>query len=401
MKKIFSLTILICSFLFVYATPDSWIQKSSMPSSPRAGAVAFAIDGFGYAGTGLDSTGHLLNDFWKYDATNDSWSQVASFPGTPRKNAVAFVTDSFAYVGTGIDSIGLTKDFYRYDAVANSWLRIEDLDSASAVYPRRDATAFTIDNLGYVVGGYDGTTKYSNETWQYNASADTVWNERTSFRLDGRRWATSFSTGGFGFVGMGFNYSQEYFGDLWKYNPTTNAWAQVADYPGNDRSDAVAFVINGYAFAGTGFDNAFCGDFYKYDYTANSWSAISAYGGFPTSAASAFSLDGKGYVFGGIDTLGFKNELWEYTPENIVGIESLSTEVVRLYPNPAYSLIRIYNCKADYVFNLYDATGKKVIAQTLSNERSDINVAIFPRGIYYFSISIPGKKSVTGKVILE
>ena len=401
MKKIFLLSVLLCSFLLLTATPDTWTQKSSMPSSPRAGAVAFAIDGFGYAGTGLDSSGHLLNDFWKYDATNDAWSQVATFPGTPRKNAVAFVTDSFAYVGTGVDSTGLTKDFYRFDATANSWLQIEDLDSAGAVNPRRDAASFVLDNKGYVVGGYDGTTKYSNANWQYDDLADTVWKRFKSFPLDGRRWATSFEAGGFGFVGMGFNYSQEYFGDLWKYDSNTNAWTQVADFPGNDRSDAPAFVINGYAFAGAGFDNAFCGDFYKYDYTANSWSAISPYGGNPTSAACAFSLNGNGYVFGGIDTLGFKNELWEYTPENIVGIEAPSAQMVKVYPNPAFSVIRINKSKAGYLFNLYDISGKKVIGQMLSNERSEMNVAQFPRGIYYFSISIPGSKSVTGKVILE
>lgn len=402
MKKIFILSHLFGSLQFFASAQNNWIQKSSMPAAPRAGAIAFALDGFGYAGTGLDSLGHLLNDFWKYDAANDSWSQAASFPGTPRKNAVAFVTDSFAYVGTGIDSIGLTKDFYRYDGVANSWIQIEDIDSSNTVYPRRDAAAFSVGEKGYVVGGYDGTTFYSKENWEYDNARDTVWRRKTSFPQSGRRWATAFAAGGFGFVGMGYNYSQEYFGDFWKYDTITTAWTQVADFPGNIRSDAPAFVINGYAFAGAGFDGSLRSDFYRYDHVANAWTAIAPYGGLPTSSASAFTLNGKGYVVCGLDTLGYKNEPWEYTPDNLVGIQTLFAGLTGIYPNPASSRITVTNkSNNDINVRLFDIRGRLVFDKMLSDERSDINVAGFPRGIYYFSISIPGNPAATGKLILE
>jgi len=402
MKKILIFPVLLYAFNFSIVAQDTWVQKTSLPSNPRAGAVAFALAGFGYAGTGLDSLGHLLNDFWKYDAANDSWSQAATFPGTPRKNAVAFVTDTFAYVGTGIDSIGLTKDFYRFDAATNSWVRIEDLDSANAAYPRRDAAAFSVNNKGYVVGGYDGTTFYSKENWEYDASRDTVWKKKTIFPLAGRRWATSFAIDGFGFVGMGYNYSQEYFSDFWKFDAASNTWAQIADFPGNIRSDAPAFVIGGYAYAGAGFDGSLRGDFYKYNYAANSWVSIAPYGGLPTSSASAFTLNGKGYVFGGLDTLGYKSELWEYTPDTTVGIDNLWADRTGIYPNPASSKIWVtIQSNDDIKVRLYDTTGKLVLEQMLSNERKDINVARLPRGIYYYSISIKGKNSATGKLILE
>jgi len=402
MKKNFILSSILCSLQFLTSAQNTWVQKSSLPSAPRAGAVAFALDGFGYAGTGLDSLGHLLNDFWKYDASNDSWSQAASFPGTPRKNAVAFATDSFAYVGTGVDSIGLTKDFYRYDGAANAWTQIEDIDSANLIYPRRDAAAFSIGDRGYVVGGYDGTTFYSKENWEYDVTRDTVWKRRALFPQAGRRWATSFSAGGYGFVGMGFNYSQEYFSDFWKYDTTSNVWTQVADFPGSDRSDAPAFVINGYAFAGAGFDNSLRGDFYRYDHVGNTWTAIAPYGGLPTSAASAFSLNGKGYVVCGLDTFGYKNELWEYTPDNLVTIQEFPASLTGIYPNPASSWITVTNkSKNDINVKLFDARGRLVIDKMLSGERSDINVAGYPRGIYYFSISKSGSTVSTGKLMFD
>ncbi|CAN5505922.1 hypothetical protein BH11BAC1_BH11BAC1_20210 [soil metagenome] len=401
--------------LFVFSVAsisaaDSWLQKSSLPAQPRVGAIAFSIDGFGYVGTGLDTAGNLLNDFWKYDPVNDSWAQAASFPGTGRKNAVAFVTDSFAFAGTGYDNNGLTNDFFKYDPQNNSWLQIEDLDSAGAVYPRRDAAAFSIGNRGYVVGGYDGTSFYSKDCWQYDGSRDTVWNEQAFFPLAGRRWAASFSVNGHGFVGMGYNYSQEYFHDFWKYDESTNTWTQMADYAGNKRGYAVSFVINGFAFVGTGFDGALRSDFYIYDELFNQWAPIAEFGGQPTSSATGFSVNGKGYIFGGVDTLGFKNELWEYTPDNTLGIEMSAGNnelEVFLTPNPAFHSFNIENLKFDaekiYVLKLYSSTGSLMLSEFLSSVEKTIVVEHFPAGMYYFSVTSKtgDNQVVTGKVILQ
>jgi N-acetylneuraminic acid mutarotase len=405
MKKNLVVLLLLHAYAFVYGNPDTWQQKTSMPAAPRSGAVAFALNGYGYAGTGQDSTGNLLNDLWKYDPGNDSWSQAAAFTGSARKNAVAFVTDTFAYVGTGFDSAGLTKDFFRYDAVNNSWQQVADLDSAGAVYPRRDAAAFSMNNKGYVVGGYDGTTYYSKDAWEFNAQLDTVWNEKALFPLPGRRWATAFSVGGYGFIGLGYNYSQEYFHDFWKFDISTNAWTQVADYTGNKRGYAASFVINGYAFAGTGYDNSFTDDFYRYDYVANTWTPIASFGGLPSSAAAGFAVNGKGYVVGGIDSAGFKNELWEYTPEDIVGIEKHDNEgtVVKVFPNPASDWLSILNTGRIGELKLFDASGKMVLVQSLSPAQKTVFIKNLHRGMYYYSLSMEagGKNAVTGKVVFQ
>lgn len=402
--------LLVILSLFSFANPDTWVQKTSLPAQPRAAAVGFALNGYGYVGTGLDSLGTLLDDFWKYDPANDSWSQVASFIGTARKNAVAFVTDTFAYVGTGTDNSGLSNDFFRYNGQNNSWVQIEDLDSAGSVYPRRDATAFTIGNLGYVVGGYDGTSFYSNETWEYDGNRDTVWQEKTAFPLSGRRWATAFSAGGYGFVGMGYNYSQEYFRDFWKYDMSSNTWTQMADYEGNKRAYGVSFVINGFAFVGTGFDGALKDDFYMYDLANNQWSAVASFGGQPTSAAAGFSVNGKGYLFGGIDTSGYKNELWEYTPDNTAGFENNPKDAsIQIFasPNPATTLINFENLplslNGSHKLKLYNASGKLVLEKSLTGNDKTVSVEGLMRGMYYFSCYRKDMHSdcVTGKVILQ
>lgn len=408
-KSFLTFLLLILNFT-TFANPDTWVQKNSLPAQPRAAAVSFALNGYGFVGTGLDSTGNLLDDFWKYDPSNDSWSQVASYAGTARKNAVAFVTDSFAFVGTGYDNSGLTNDFYKYDGLNNTWIQIENLDSAGSVYPRRDASAFNIGNLGYVVGGYDGTSFYSNETWEYDGNRDTVWREKTVFPLSGRRWATAFSAGGFGFVGMGYNFSQEYFHDFWKYDVSSNTWTQMADFNGNKRAYGVSFVINGFAYVGTGFDGAYKDDFYKYDPANNQWSAIAPFGGQATSAAVGFSINGKGYLFGGIDTTGYKNELWEYTPDNTAGIAgNPSDAVIQIIttPNPATTFVRFESFNSEingnYKLNLFDNQGKLVLAKSITSKEKTVSVAGLTRGIYYYSLSRQDKTTdiVTGKVILQ
>lgn len=402
---------LLISFLFlnakVFSTPDSWTQKSSMPAAPRIGAFAFALHGYGYVGTGLDSSGHLLNDFWKYDSSNDSWMQVADFAGSARRNATAFVTDTFAYAGTGYDSAGLTKDFYRYDPDFNSWQRIADLDSLGAVYPRRDAASFNLGNKGYVVGGYDGSTFYSKDTWEYDGSLDTVWNEMTPFPAAGRRWAVAFGLSGFGFVGMGYNYSQEYFSDLWKFDNTSNTWTQMADFPGSERGNAVCFVTGPFAYAGTGFDGNLQNDFYRYDYASNAWNPVAPYAGTPVTGASGFSFGGKGYVFGGSDSLGYKNELWEYTPGNVISVPEIQEDNSAVYPNPAADKIAfrvpLKDSGSQLQLKIFNSAGEIIFTQSVSSPEKYTDVKNLPRGLYYFSLeSVSGNQTrVTGKLVLQ
>ena len=55
---------------------DIWTQKAAFPGTSRHLAVAMAVDGKGYFGTGYDGTDRL-NDFWEYDPVANSWTQKA------------------------------------------------------------------------------------------------------------------------------------------------------------------------------------------------------------------------------------------------------------------------------------------------------------------------------------
>ena len=81
-------------------------------------------------------------------------------------------------------------------------------------------------------------------------------------------WSRSFSFGGFPrtgavtftiddvvYVGLGFNIlldqQDKTLTDFWMYKD--RIWTQIADFPGGGRYGAVAFVVDGKAYVGTGY----------------------------------------------------------------------------------------------------------------------------------------------------
>src|ERR1700680_533032 len=80
-------------------------------------------------------------------------------------------------------------------------------------------------------------------------------------------------------------------------------WAAESQLNGPARSEAVSFVINNFAYVGTGWDglNTRYTDFWKYDPAGNVWSQVTSMPGAGRSSAIAFSANGKGYVGTGYD----------------------------------------------------------------------------------------------------
>ncbi|GAB4403778.1 MAG: hypothetical protein OHK0039_03360 [Bacteroidia bacterium] len=125
----------------------------------------------------------------------------------------------------------------------------------------------------------------------------------------GRFWAAAFSAGGKGYAGTGrTGFSGNPTQDFWEYDPTSDTWAQIADYPAGVREGCAAFSTpdKGYVGFGTSFI-AFNSDLYEYDPTANTWTAL------PACAASfAYS---HGFVLDSLIYIGPENgtnKMWAY-----------------------------------------------------------------------------------------
>jgi N-acetylneuraminic acid mutarotase len=99
------------------------------------------------------------------------------------------------------------------------------------------------------------------------------------------------------------------------------SWDKLGDFAGIPRDGAVSFVINNFAYVGTGYNyasNQFLNDFWKYDPNSDAWYEIAPFPGDLRTGAVAFSLNGKGYVGLGYNLLnGSTNPLsdfWQYDP---------------------------------------------------------------------------------------
>jgi N-acetylneuraminic acid mutarotase len=94
-------------------------------------------------------------------------------------------------------------------------------------------------------------------------------------------------------------------------------WDLIDPFPGEGRDDASVFVIDNFAYCGSGLATGWItvGDFHRFDLETESWQTIAPLlSGKERQYACGFSRNGKGYLFGGYDGSTFLNDLYEYDP---------------------------------------------------------------------------------------
>jgi N-acetylneuraminic acid mutarotase len=287
----------------------SWMQQPSFGGSiARWRAASFSIGSKGYVGTGRDTAGNPRKDFWEFDLAANTWNQLADFGGTARDVAVGFSIGNKGYIGTGsaFDN-NFKNDFWEYDPANNTWTQKADFGGLG----RMGATGFSIGNKGYIgTGTY--RTQTLNDFWEFDPFTNT-WTRKTNFAGPTRENATGFSIGDRGYVGLGG------LNDFWEYDPQLDSWTQKAKFDGGARSFATGFGIGDKGYLGLGgFD-----DFWEFDPAMDNWTQKTDFPGGVRTAAIGFSSGGKGYIGFGNSSVGnsieeLKNDLWKYTPSNIV-----------------------------------------------------------------------------------
>ncbi|TXD83641.1 M28 family peptidase [Subsaximicrobium wynnwilliamsii] len=85
-----------------------------------------------------------------------------------------------------------------------------------------------------------------------------------------------------------------------------------------------------------------------------------------------------------------------------LGVNTLSTEDIRVYPNPVNDEIRLsYSENFESLkLKLYDVSGKLVKEETLSNSKSRLSIKSLPKGIYFLKV-VASEKSGIFKIIKE
>jgi len=96
------------------------------------------------------------------------------------------------------------------------------------------------------------------------------------------------------------------------------SWTQLSDFPGTERDDGAAFVIQEKAYCLSGLDLGFSctSNGFIFDSGSESWSAMASMPvGNERQYATAFSYNSYGYILGGINCSNVcLNDFWRYDP---------------------------------------------------------------------------------------
>lgn len=203
--------------------------------------------------------------------------------------------------------------------------------------PRSSAVSFVLDNQVYVGLGYNVNedNAYMKDFWRLNPTNNS-WTKVADFPGDARSGAVAFVANQKAYVGTGYN-GKDRLKDFYEYDATANVWTRIADFAGSARYSAVAFALNEKGYVGTGDDGNDTRDFYQYDPTTNQWVQSVSVGGSKRKSAVTFTIDGKAYVCTGIDNGVNLTDLWSFDPGT-----ALWTEKALLTYNSDWTIVRSY-----------------------------------------------------------
>lgn len=323
-----------------------WSSFVKIPTGNRRFyGVSFGINGKGYIGMGVPSSGALYNDLWEIDLTTKKWTQKASFPLTGRDGMIAFVADGKAYIGGGADTSFVYSDFYEFDPIANTWTERAPLPMGPLVF----GSTFTIKGYGCVVGGsQNGGSNFSHSLYQYDHIHD-VWKQLADFPGAERQYGTAFNINGKGYYGLGGTTFGDTFNDIFEYEPATNAWMGYATLPANGRNFATAVSLVGKVYLGTGSNYSTTTLFYK--------------------------------------------DWWELDPAGVASVSQYQeSNQLLLYPNPVATAFTLVGADVLHstTMQVHDITGKTLLdfKPSLNNH---YDISSLPRGEYILSLSDESK----------
>ncbi len=285
-----------------------WTQKKSFPGIGRDFMVSFAVGGYGYVALGRDPNKDGLSDVWQYDPVNNNWTQKANFVDGGRIGATAFVINDKVYVCGGTSSSNNENaSVWEYDYRTDTWLEKENQFPGTN---REGMFSFVINDKAYVGGGDGG-----NDLWEYDPVYD-AWEQKAD-PFKNIYYGVIFVLDNKGYVATGYSIEEDsYVKTIQMYDPQTDTWQQKNDFPGLGRAGAVAFVINGQAFLGTGFlripSDLELKDFWQYQATTDSWIQKSDFQGEARDQTINFVINQKAYIGAGLTLTNYLNDVWEY-----------------------------------------------------------------------------------------
>ncbi|HZV12128.1 MAG TPA: kelch repeat-containing protein [Candidatus Kapabacteria bacterium] len=379
-----------CIFCMRYDGFAQWTQVSAYPGSVSDGRASLVINDTAYVGGGASSS------FMQFNAANGTWIPKANIAGATKWTAISFALNGKGYVGGGNTTGGgvnanQTAEFYQYDPATNAWTRKADFGGGA----RDGLLSFAINDTGYVVGGFDGSTIWG-DFWKYDASKDQ-WIKIGNLPMGSDVFASAFVIDNKAYIATGEKsgpYPDIDQPQVWEYDPSTGNWTRKADFPGAGRNAAVGFALNGKGYIVGGEDNFSVNftDVWSYDPVADKWTKASdAYPDALTGWMTAFVLDSTAYVgsgsgFQGSGIVG-NNSFYSYhfSPSGVA--EPVQPDIqLQAYPNPVNGVLTVQTGSASVLMRteLFDVLGNKMDCPvTLSGNTATVNTQSLHPGVYF------------------
>ncbi len=217
---------------------------------------------------------------------------------------------------------------YRFEVERDTlgkWIQIENYSG----FPAKRSTSFSLNNRLYVTLGDRGMGNRFNTTsiWAFDPienGGEGKWILADTFPATGREGAVAFVINGKAYIGSGrsldANGNQVLYSDFYEYSPSLERgqrWKKIASLPGSGRSEAAAFVVNNRGYVGTGFAvKGDLSDFWSYNPQSNQWAPVDSLPYDPRRGAISFSINGKGYIGTGFksENSTYLSDLWSFDP---------------------------------------------------------------------------------------
>lgn len=302
----------------------NWINCYQSDAKARSQAVSFTIGEYGYLATGYYGTNkELVKDCWRFDPSNNQWSRIDSLPDgfTGRIDAVGFSANGKGYVCTGYYNLSPTaelKDLWEFDPASDTWTRKADFPGTA----RYGAVAFSVNNKGYVLGGYDGT--YYKDLYEYDPVTN-VWTTKSSLPGNKRRYAMAFVINNIAYVFGGEN-NGTYLTDFFSYDASNDTWTTLRDiantsdksydddYKSIARKYGATFVINDLGYVATGDYGSIVSEVWEYNPSKDLWTEKTEFEGTPRTSAVGFTINGRGFIATGKSSSTYFDDVWEFKP---------------------------------------------------------------------------------------
>jgi len=336
---------LITNFFLIFSllasqlvADDDWIQKfpSSSPAARNAHGMCFiGDDKIVMFGGQISSYPYYFDDTWIYDLSDNTWTNMnpsGDIPSLRAGCAMAYLgedDDRVLLFGGFNDDNGLLNDTWVYDLSENAWTEMNPAGDIPSVRLGHAMVFIDLDQT-LLFGGFNYfTNEYFNDTYIYDLSENTWYQQNPGTKPDGR-YDHGMAYFGWDKVILfgGYAYNDEYGAEMesdstWIYSINSATWTNMeptGTIPTPRTEHAMAYVGGDRALMFGGFLSTFTmNDTWIYDFSDNTWIEdinTSEPVARRSHRIAETSFDGSSYlvIFGGGVTSGmsFYNDTWTF-----------------------------------------------------------------------------------------